>query len=69
MKRIYNSAFIVSAIFILITSCQREQQPANTDYIDIDIGGVGFFIATNPTYSTAAQSNGSDVSDTERLSG
>lgn len=35
---------------LILTSCQQEPKQANTDYIDIDIGGVGFLLQpTRPT--------------------
>ena len=51
MESFFKSACIVISTVILFTSClQEQQQTANTDYIDIDIGGVGFLLQpTRPT--------------------
>ena len=51
MKKYYSIAFIVIVSLFINSSCQQEtQQGSNTQYIDIDIGGVGFLLQpTRPT--------------------
>ena len=51
MKHFFNSALLLIAIFIFFSSCEQKRNiNSNTDYIDIDIGGVGFLLQpTRPT--------------------